>query len=187
MTKFSKRNLAIFVLTLLLIIAASLVVAKSIRDPKNVPKHASGTSDEVATQEVNLASLVSYTLPEGWTEVICGEKEDIILFMPPGTAKPGCSGTPNASVKMSIDPHSTLRCDVHESSDNTVTQRTCEQTQINNKPALKLILERQNSKDTAYFTEAGSYVVKIEHTDRFGGAGNVEEGFNLLAKSVISK
>lgn len=186
MTINTKSRFALFFLLLFSIFGIGIIIGKDIGDPKNV-LNPSITPPGVATREVDINSLVSYTLPQGWEVKDCPEKEDIILFVVPGAPAPGCDGPPNAMVRMSVDPHSSLQCDVHESTDNTIIKRTCTQTELNSRKTLKLEIERSDRKDTSYYIATGSYIVKLEANDNLTDSINFDEGFKAFYESIKIK
>ncbi|MGI9027690.1 MAG: hypothetical protein ACR2FM_02500 [Candidatus Saccharimonadales bacterium] len=185
------RKIVLLVLLVLIIFGIGIIVGNDLGDPEGVPKHASGTSPSVAKNEVNINSLVNYRLPDGWGIQPCPEREDIILFIVPNTQKPSCNGPPNALVRMTVNPLSSLRCSSYETSvylDLSVNNNECTEIDKNGRKNLKLTIERSGQTTHTYLIETDTYIVRLELVNnRENITDKTKEDFEKLYSSIQIK
>ncbi|MGI9027512.1 MAG: hypothetical protein ACR2FM_01550 [Candidatus Saccharimonadales bacterium] len=152
------------------------------------PDSSTPTTNNAAAGEVK--SLVSFTLPDGWSESSCPAAPGTVYVVPAG-ASADCSANPSSPVKISVDPGNSKDCNQLQNVQN-VKKHICSSVFINNHKTLKALTEyNQDSsykKDTtlaAYYFDAGKAVVKVEYL--YNSSNDYEAGFDQLANSLQAK
>ncbi len=150
----------------------------------------SPTTNNDAGLEVK--SLVSYTLPDGWKEGSCASTGGPVYIVPNGAGNVDCDANPSSPVKISMDPANNKDCNQLQSVQN-VSKHICVSEFINSRKSLKAetIYNKDSSykKETAinaYYIDTGKGVVKVEYTHDPGN-NEYQAGFEQLAKSVQVK
>lgn len=148
------------------------------------------TPDKQSAQG-DVKSLVSYTLPDGWTESKCPSAGGSVYIVPAGADPADCSANPSSPVKISIDPGNAKDCNQLQNVQN-VKKHICSSIFIDGRKTLKAFTEyNQESsfkKDTsisAYYLDTGKGVVKAEYI--YNGSNDYEAGFDQLANSIKAK
>lgn len=154
-----------------------------------------GTSTPVANNnndnDTDVSALVSYNLPDGWTEASCPDAQGSVFVVPQGAPEVDCSATPSAPVKISIDSANNTDCNQLQSVQN-VSKHTCISEFINGKKSLKAETRfndqsayKQETTVRAYYIDTGKGVVKVEYV--YKDADTYAAGWEELAKSVQVK
>ncbi len=189
----TKICLIVFVLALL----AGLIgwkIGSSDKQPANNQQSNNtpvpSTPNSNNTSQASVLSLVSYTLPDGWTESTCPSSSGASYIIPAG-ASLDCSANPSSPIKVSIDPGNSKDCNQLQNVQN-VKKHICSSLFINDRKTLKALTEyNQESsfkKDTSlsvYYIDTGKGVVKVEYI--YTSSNEYEAGFDQLAKSIQVK
>lgn len=170
-----------------LLIAFGLGYAFSMKDDKAPPtqENVADTTDGSTTGDA--ASLVSYTLPDGWREARC-EDSDAVYVLPGGIVSADCSANPASPIKLSVDPGNHTDCNQLRNV-SEVKKHVCVSLYINDKKSLKASTEYLASSSygqpttiNAYYVDTGEGVVKAEHI--FTTDDQFQAGFDQLANSI---
>lgn len=143
-----------------------------------------------ATSTSNVKSLVSYTLPDAWTEGTCSNVPNTVYIIPNGT-KLDCSANPSAPIKIYIDPQNTTDCQQLNNVQG-VKMHVCISLYINGRKSLKAATvfpqSSSYSADTTvadYYIDTGKGVVKVEYTHT--SDSDYQANFDQLANSIKVK
>lgn len=134
-------------------------------------------------------SLVSYTLPDAWTENTCSSSATIIYIIPNGTSL-NCSANPSAPVKIYVDSQNTTDCQqLMPTTTKGIKKHVCISLYISGHKSLKASTEYSSSSsyktDTTisdYYINTGKGVIAVEYT--YTSANDYQTGFDQLAMSV---
>lgn len=142
-----------------------------------------------AADSSDVASLVTYTLPDGWREASCPGVTGSVFVIPAGGSDVNCQANPSSPVKISIDSSNSDDCNDLQNVQN-VRKHICVSLFINGKKSLKAeTIYNQDSpykKETtinAYFINTGKGVVKVEYI-RGPNDNEHQTGLDQLAMSV---
>ena len=151
------------------------------------PSQGATTGSDVAVADVR--SLVTYTLPDGWTEATCPNAPGAVSVMPAGAEAVDCGANPSSAIKISVDPSNTDDCNDLQNVQN-VRKHTCISLYINDKKSLKAetIYTQDSSYKTetsihAYYINTGKGVIKIEYIHH-SDDNEHQAGLDQLARSV---
>ena len=152
---------------------------------------AQNTTLSTDTTEQDVASLVTYRLPDGWREASCPNAAGTVFVIPAGEGSVDCRDNPSAPIKISVDPGNNDDCnDLQNVQD--VRKHTCKSLFINDKKSLQAeTIYNANSsynKETtiqAYYINTGKDIVRLEYM--YTSDNRYQTGFDQLAMSVQAK
>jgi hypothetical protein len=145
-------------------------------------------NDMSATTTTDVKTLVSYTLPSGWTESSC--PDDSHVYVAPADAAADCAADPIAAVSMLVDPRETKDC-AHVTAPTGVLSHTCKSLFINGLKTLlastkypKSDLYPKAETVTDYFVDTGKGIVQVERVAGIDGADTYKADFEQLVQSI---
>jgi hypothetical protein len=183
---------------ILLIIAAIVVVwfLWWLRTPEKDLTTTSNTAQTQATRDTDttaVKSLVTYTLPDGWSEDVCSKSPNDVYIVPDGGASLDCNAKPSSPVKMYIDTGKTTSCQQLTPTNNQgIKKHTCSSLSISGHKTLKSLTEysANNTYDTDttiedYYINTGKGIVAVEYV--YTSDNTYQIGYDQLAHSVRLK
>lgn len=143
------------------------------------------TSDTSPPSSASTAanSLISYALPDGWTQSTCPASTGVTYIIP-GGASLDCTADPSAPVKITTDPQNTTDCNQLRKVEG-VRKHTCISLYIDGHKSLKSFTQTSQSSAWDYYINTGKDVVKLDYT--YGSANNYQSGFEDLINTVKVK
>jgi hypothetical protein len=184
----SYRNILVFgaVVLMLVVVVGIWLIARPNKSSINNPALTSSSS---STSGTDVKSLVSYTLPDAWTENSCPSSSNTVYVSPNGTSL-DCSANPSAPVKVYVDPQNTTDCQqLNPANTQGIKKHVCISLYIGGHKSLKASTTYSSGSsyntDTTisdYYINTGKGVVAIEYT--YTSANNYQVGFDQLAMSV---
>jgi hypothetical protein len=173
------------VMAAIIVIAGAVLVGWWIghHNSKNDAPSSSGSQQNTTNTTTNssINSLVSYTLPAGWSEASCPSAAGIIYIALNGTSS-GCS----APVKIYMDSKNSTDCQqLKPSSTEGVKKHTCSSLYIDGHKSLKALTDINNTSTADYFVNTGKGIVAVEYT--YTNANDSQAGFDQLASSIKVK
>jgi hypothetical protein len=183
------RKKLLFVVVVIVIIAG-LVGWFMGRSNKSTNQTGTTAQNQPSKSSASARSLVSYTLPDGWSENSCS---GATLYIIPNGSALDCSANPSAPVKLFLDAGNTTDCDQLKPADNTgIRKHVCISLYIDGHKTLKASTEFAKSAsyktDTTiadYYMNTGKGVVALEYT--YTSTNNFQVGFDQFAKSLVVK
>ena len=147
-------------------------------------------SNNASGTDVN--SLISYTLPDAWSENTCSASRSTVYVIPNGTSL-NCSVNPSAPIKIYVDSQNTTDCQqLMPTSNQGIKKHVCISLYISGHKSLKASTEYSSSSsyktDTTisdYYINTGKGVVTAEYT--YTSANDFQAGFDQLATSINVK
>lgn len=144
------------------------------------------------TSGISVKTLVSYTLPDAWSENTCSSSGNIIYIIPNGTSL-DCDANPSAPIKVYVDPQNTTDCQqLMPATTQGIRKHVCISLYISGHKSLKASTEYSSGSsyktDTTisdYYINTGKGVVAIEYT--YTSANDFQAGFDQLATSTKVK
>lgn len=179
----------------LLVIAALFIAfgfgyAISRGDKEEPPKQENTTDTASKPDAGDATSLVSYTLPDGWTETTC-EGSNTIYVLPNGVSDADCSANTVSAIKLLVDPGNHTDCNQLQNV-SEVKKHVCISLYINDNKSLKASTEylasstyKQDTTINAFYVDTGKGVVKLEYS--FTTDSQFQAGFEQLANSIRTK
>jgi hypothetical protein len=154
------------------------------------PGNGSSTSGNgKAAVSKDVASLVSYNLPDGWEQANCQDNPQKLYVTPAGTAL-DCAATPRAPISIMVDPRNTTDCQ-QLTAPNGVLSHTCKSLFIDGRKTIQSITEYPKSDlyakaqtDSLYYLDTGKGVVELKYVFGAKGSNTYQVGFDQLAQSV---
>jgi hypothetical protein len=134
--------------------------------------------------------LISYTLPEAWTENTCPSAGASVYIIPNGTTL-DCSANPSASIKAYVDSQNTTDCQqLKPASQQGIRKHVCISLYIDGHKSLKASTEyaggsssyKTDTTVSDYYINTGKGVAAIEY--RYTSANDFQAGFDQLAASA---
>jgi hypothetical protein len=190
--RYWNSNTVIFLVIVLLIAVAAVIgwqIGKSDTPPK---QPVAGQGPPVSKSTGSVDSLISYSLPDGWSTAACPQTNDVDYIVP-GGVQPQCGANPPAPVKLAIDQNHTTDCSELQNNQD-VTKHTCVSLFIGGHKTIKSITEypkdstyNQAVRLSDYYLDTGSGVVKAELYTPLSGSGNYQTGFDQLVNSMKVK
>lgn len=193
--------MALSAVALAILATLSIWLVSTSSDNTGQNKTTNQTGDNSNTQSKNASnsasSLISYTLPSGWTDTECIGDTNTILIIPLGKQKPlDCaSGVKDWPIKIYIDPGNTTDCGQFKFDQQQITGHVCKSVFIDGHKTIRAAT-KYNEKSSygkltdvlAYYINTASKVVKLEYTDNVADRGDdFLGGFEELVASVKVK
>ncbi|MDB5163677.1 MAG: hypothetical protein JWS12_294 [Candidatus Saccharibacteria bacterium] len=142
---------------------------------------ASSAGSNTVPASTGVKSLISYTLPSGWTDGVCPSTGDTIFVIPSTATAPNCNTNPAAPITIATDPQSHTDCNqLNTASD--VKKHTCISLYIDGHKSLKSLTQTGSSTMLDYFINTGKGVVKLEHN--YTGSATYQADFDQLVNNV---
>lgn len=149
-------------------------------------------SSPTSAAGTDMKALVSYTLPNAWSENTCPSSSNVIYIIPNGSSL-NCNSNPSAPIKAYVDPRNTTDCQqLKPTSEKNIKKHVCISLYIGGHKGLKSSTEYSSASsyktDTTisdYYINTGKGVVAIEYT--YTSANNFQVGFDQLAISTKVK
>ncbi|MBA3758445.1 hypothetical protein H0X10_02325 [Candidatus Saccharibacteria bacterium] len=155
------------------------------------PTSSQQASTTPSTSGEDVKSLVTFKLPDGWTEASCPNAAGSVFIIPAGAGGVDCDANPSAPVKVSVDTSNSDDCNDLQNVQN-VSKHICSSLFINDKKTLKAetVYNQDSSykKATtvqAYYINTGKGIIKVEYV--YEGSNEYQTGFDELAKSIAVK
>jgi hypothetical protein len=196
-TTRSAKNRSIWPVILLLIAAIVVVwLLWWLRKPEDITNNTTNTAQTQATRDTDstaVKSLVSYTLPDGWSEDVCSKAPNNVYIIPDGGASLDCNAKPSSPVKIYMDSTDTTSCQqLTPASNGGIKKHTCSSLSVGGHKTLKSLTEysASNTYDTDttiqdYYINTGKGVVAVEYIYTSDNA--YQTGYDQLARSVRLK
>jgi hypothetical protein len=173
-----------------------LILGRNNNKPATVPS-TKNTPHQVNPQSTNtqLDSLITYKLPQGWTDADCVGKSETILIIANGQ-HPFCSSdAQNWPIKLTLDTQNTTDCHQITVDNSKVTKHICSSLFINGAKTIKSSTTYNDkspyghaTKVSDYYIKTGKGVVKLEYVDnQTVNTDDYQAGFDQLAASVKTK
>jgi uncharacterized protein YqkB len=152
---------------------------------KTIPTVANSASSSVG-------SLVTYTLPNGWTQLTCASSGsgDVQYIVSGGTSSE-CDNSGVPTIKIAVDNQSITDCSQLQNVQN-VSKHTCKSLFIDGHKTLQSLTQYNQSasalKDTSvasYFLNTGKGVVSIEYT--YKSDATLQPNVDQLVNSIKVK
>lgn len=190
------KRTKIIILAVVLVAAASLVgwlIGHSNNSTNN--NQASTSTQTTSNSNVggsNVKSLVSYTLPDGWSEGTCPTSSNTIYINPNSTSL-DCNANPSAPIKIYVDSQNTTDCQQLNPTDNRgVKKHVCISLYVDGHKSLKASTTYSSGSsyntDTTisdYYINTGRGVVAVQYT--YTSTNDYQIGFDQLATSTKIK
>jgi|SRR5665213_3819867 len=192
MNFLAKRARAVL-LILILIVAASLVAWALGRSNNLTVNTNTQTQSGNNTAGAGVKTLISYTLPDAWTENTCSSSSSIVYIIPSGGAL-DCTANPSAPMKAYIDSQNTTDCQQLKPATTTgIRKHVCISLYIDGHKSLKASTEyaggsssyKTDTTISDYYINTGKGVAAIEYT--YTSANDFQAGFDQLATSAKVK
>lgn len=183
---------------ILLVLVTAALLGGWLIGRRNLPAQKTGnnstnqtsTASKVAATDAK--TLVSYTLPDAWSEDTCSTSANVIYIIPK-EATFDCDANPSAPIKIYVDERSVTDCQqLVPASNDGIKKHICISLYIDGHKSLKALTEYSSSTayktDTTisgYYINTGKGVVAIEYT--YTSSNDFQIGFDQLAKSVKVK
>lgn len=178
-----KRNPIIVAIIVLGLIIIAALVGWGLGH-KNNPGVVNGPPPSTTGAGTEVSSLVSYTLPDGWTENTCADAAHKVFVIPQGTSL-NCAGNPSAPIALYVDSRNTTDCQQLADVQN-VRKHTCSSLYIDGHKSLKALTEDSAGTTTSdYYINTGKGVVAVEYV--YTSSNGYQTGFDQLATSVKVK
>lgn len=188
--KHSAGHLTKVVLLLVSLVAVAAFAGWLIGRPGKPLNSTSKTPTNNNVSGTDVASLVSYTLPDAWSQSTCSASAGTVYVVPSGTSL-DCSANPSAPIKIFVDANNTTDCGQLANVQN-VRKHICASLYINGHKSLKASTEYLKSQSYAsdttvsdYYINTGRGVVAVEYT--YTNSNDYQIGFDQLANSVKVK
>lgn len=187
MNKRAKVNLLVITL-----IVAGVLVSWLVGRSNNQASTTSRSQASSNAAGTDVKSLVSYTLPDAWTENVCSSSSGT-LYIIPNTTSLDCNANPSAPIKVFVDPQNTTDCQQLKPENVTgIKKHVCISLYISGHKSLKASTTYSSGSsyktDTTisdYYINTGKGVVAIEYT--YTSANDFQAGFDQLATSAKVK
>ena len=166
------------------------------RSNKSTTTNSSNTTTQARSSNsasgADVKSLVSYTLPDAWSENTCSGSKGTVYIIPNGTSL-NCSANPSAPIKAYVDSQSTTDCQqLMPANGQGIKKHVCISLYIGGHKSLKASTTyssgssyRTDTTISDYFINTGKGVVAIEYT--YTSTNDFQAGFDQLATSVKVK
>jgi hypothetical protein len=190
-----KRTLYLIIIAAFLVaggILLGLALGTSPSGKNNNPENATSHANTGAS--VPVKSLVSYTLPDGWTDTTCPASADVTYIVPAGITL-NCTAPSPAPVKAYVDPQNTTDCkqlQPRSEQNQIIRKHVCSSLYIDNHKTLKALTEygatSPDKADTGfadYYFDTSKGVVKFEYA--YTASNLYQTDFNRLALSLKSR
>jgi hypothetical protein len=196
-TTRSTQKRPIWPIILLLIVVVIVVwLIWWLRTPEKNADTTSNTAQTQATRDTDtteVKSLVSYTLPDGWSENVCSKAPNNVYVIPDEGASLDCNAKPSSPVKIYVDSGGTTSCQqLTPASNDGIKKHTCSSLSIGGHKTLKSLTEysASNTYDTDttiedYYINTGKGIVAVEYT--YTSDNMYQMGYDQLARSVRLK
>lgn len=187
------KNIGIVSLIILLALAVGFIIGlnrnnDSATTPTNTAEAETATELENSDSNIDVKTLVKYTLPDGWSEATCPSSSGSVYFRPNGAPEVDCGNNPELSIKISAIGQNITECsqiqDVQE-----VKKHICKSLYINDLRSLVAETEYLSSstygRDTSvktYYLDSGSGIVKALYVS--ANSGSYQPGFDELVNSI---
>ena len=191
------KRTKIIILVVVLVIAAGLVgwlIGHSNNSTNNNQTSTStGTASNSSAGGGNVKSLVSYTLPDGWSEGTCSSSSSTFYINPNGTSL-DCSANPSAPIKIYVNSQNTTDCQQLKPTTTTgIKKHVCISLYIDGHKSLKASTEyaggtssyKTDTTISEYYVNTGNGVVAFEYT--YTSVNGYQAGFDQLATSTKVK
>lgn len=185
----------IVVLAITLLVAAGLVgwvLGHSNKSKDGQPGSVSQSTTGGGTNGIAVKSLVSYTLPDAWSEKTCSAVVGTVYIVPNG-ATLDCTSNPSSPVKMFVDSGNTTDCQqLKPANTRGIKKHVCISLYINGHKSLKASTTYSTGSsyktDTTisdYYVNTGKGVAAVEYM--YTSANDFQAGFDQLATSITVK
>ena len=179
------------VLLVVTLVATAVLVGWLIGRPNKMNNNVQ-TSTPSNANGTDVASLVSYMLPDAWSQNICSASAGTIYVIPNGTLL-DCGANPSAPIKIFIDSNNTTDCQqLKPATAQSVKKHVCISLYISGHKSLKASTEFPKSSSYAedttiseYYINTGKGVVVVEY--EYTVSNDYQIGFDQLAKSIQVK
>lgn len=146
-------------------------------------------NSQVAKTKDGVKSLVSYSLPDGWSDSDCLSPASTTYIVPNGPSV-NCDDSPRAPIKAFIDEQSTTDCQQLEPGNaQNIKKHVCVSVFIDGHKSIKASTQyvagtsyKIDTTVSTYYINTGRGVVAIEYT--FTTANNFQAEFDKLAMGV---
>jgi hypothetical protein len=145
-----------------------------------------------STNGIAVKSLVSYTLPDAWSEKTCSAVVGTVYVVPNG-ATLDCTANPSSPIKMFVDSGNTTDCQqLKPANTQNIKKHVCISLYINGSKSLKASTTysagssyRTETTISDYYINVGNDVVVVEYI--YTSVNGFQLGFDQLANSVMIK
>jgi hypothetical protein len=152
---------------------------------KDVSSNSTLPPSSVSTSSSSVKSLVSYTLPDGWSEASCPASSNTVYIAPNGTSA-NCNANPSTPVKVAVDSQNITDCQqVKPTGTQGIKKHTCVSVYIGGHKTIKSFTDANGTSTADYFINTGKGVVKVEYV--YSGSNDFQNEFDQLANSVHVK
>ena len=191
-TARSDKKTKIILLIITLLIAVGLVAWLVGRSNKSTSTSQSTSGTSGNTSGTDVKSLVSYSLPDAWTENVCPASNNTTYIIP-NSASLDCGSNPSAPIKAFVDSQNTTDCQQLKPANVTgIKKHVCISLYIDGHKSLKASTTYSSgssySTDTTisdYFINTGKGVATFEYTHT--SSNTYQIGFDQLATSTKVK
>jgi hypothetical protein len=186
------KNIALITLFIICILSIGYIFGlkstdndqNDVGEPTTITVENGNSADPAA----NVKNLVSYSLPDGWSETTCPSVLGSVHFQPSSAPKTDCGDIPELRIKLSVISGNITECsqiqDVKE-----VKKHICKSLYINDLRSLKAETEYLDSsvygRSTnvqTYYIDSGSGIIKAEYIHAESGIYQSE--FDELTSSI---
>jgi hypothetical protein len=183
------KVLVITLLVIILVLVASLVGLEIGKSSKSTTTSSAKVPNANKTVG-DVSSLVSYTLPQGWTQATCPSASNRQYIVPTNTSV-DCSQNPALAITVFVDTANITDCSQLQQVQN-VKNHVCKSLYIDGRKTLQSLTEynqastyKPNTSVATYFMNTGKGVVATEYT--YTSGNQYQGGFDQLAKSLTVK
>lgn len=193
------NNYKVLIVILIFILVAGLIgwlIGNS--ENKNPSDNNSSNADTIpdtasvseAAKNNDVESIISYSLPDAWTEATCEAKTEVVYIIPNGTTL-DCNANPSSPIKIYVDPQDTTDCQQLNNIQG-VRKHVCISLYIDGHKSLKASTEYPQSSSysanttvSSYYIDTGKGVVRIDYT--YTNSNDFQADFDQFATSIKVK
>ena len=189
----TRTKLVVLAVTLLVAVGlAGWVLGHSNKSTNNQSGSIAQSTSGGNTNGIAVKTLVSYTLPDAWSENTCSAVVGTVYVVPNG-ATLDCTANPSAPIKIYVDPGNTTDCQqLKPANVQNIRKHICISLYINGHKSLKASTEynagssyKTDTVVSDYFVNTGKGVVAFEYI--YTSVNNYQAGFDQLATSAVVK
>jgi hypothetical protein len=165
----SNVKYVVYILVGLLVILVAVLLLRLNKSESNTSSTQGVTSQNSAQPATQVDSLITYTLPSGWSKTTCDTSHIVYLMDSPGT-NTGCSAKATSPISLAIDAQQTTDCNQLKGYEH-ITRHVCSSMFIDGHKTLKSSTTYNDesvyhTKTTLndYYLDTGKGVVKVEYT-----------------------
>jgi hypothetical protein len=201
----SKRNRVAALLPVVFIVLA-IVAAVALWQgflKTNIKNTTNGTNQKSSDAQNNfqnsntaIASLISYRLPDGWTDTDCIAGKETILLIPPSLPRPNCAiDIQSWTIRITMDSQDIKDCNQIKVNNQHVTNHVCSSVAINSSRLLKSSTTYNEKspygkavKISDYYIKTSKGVIKLEDVDDLASSNDdLQNQFDQIANSIKVK